>query len=278
MIKVISRLLGIFLMLAALAGILLSVVGTLFVWRIKPMAVEQVSNGVSFANRTATATRDLLDGVDSGLVQAQSGIESIDASLESLNKAISDLDPVLDTTSALIGEDLPLIIGDVQTSLASAVSTASTVDSTLRLVSAIPFVGISYAPAVPLSESIAQISDSLSPLPEKLVELQDGMDSTVRNLKSLQVEIQELNTTVQGLKTSLEDTHSAIIEYQDLLAEIESGLPGLEKRLRGYINTLTWAITIFMIWFFFLQVGLFTQGLEVFSQESYYFRHPLNPG
>jgi hypothetical protein len=276
--KVIFRLLGLFLMLTALAGILLSVVSTLFVWRIKPKTVEQIDNGIAFANRTTAATGDLLDGIDSGLLQAQTGIDNIDTSLEGLNTALSDIDPVLSTTSALVGEDLPLIIGDVQNSLASAESTAAGVDSTLRLVAAIPFVGINYAPAIPLSESIAQISESLTPLPEKLIDLQEGMNTTVRNLKTLQVELQELNATVKGLKISLADTRSAILEYQTLLTEIEEALSKLEERLLGYVNTLTWVTTVFMAWLVILQVGLFTQGLEIFNQEGRFFRHPLNFG
>lgn len=259
-----TRLIGIVFVLAAAVGMLFSFYILIKVWQIKPKADTTIRNNLLVAQTTFETTAQ-------GLVDMESTVNSLSANGSSLQtatlqlaQAINDSHPMMDSLIKLVGQDIPDTISTTQTSLKSAQGSATIIDNTLSAVSKIPFLGLGrYEPAVPLHESLAQVSTSLDNLHPSLVQMQYSLSTANSNISIMETQVISISSDIQQVNQSLEKTHTVIRQYREvsnlLLGEIEK----IQSRLSGWLSTLAWFLTFLMVWIFITQIGLLLQGLEL---------------
>ena len=266
--KIIGFVLGILLILGSVVGILLSVGGIVMTWRAKPEITRQVSIMFDLVSRSLSATDDLLTSISGTLDQVAISLESVQGIAESTADTINDATPAVDSVGKLVGEDMVKIIGDTQTSLNAVQSSAKLIDDTLLIISSIPLIGAKYAPDIPLSLAIAQMSDSLEPLPDELVKVQDSLEDATGNLGSLQDSVRTMGESMDGLVKSLEQIQPVIDQYQKIMDDVKLGMDNLEQLSLKWLNTVLWVVTVLFIWVGIAQLGLLTQGLELIRGKA----------
>ena len=261
---VLSRVIGVFLIVVAILGLFLSVSGMIVTWRLERTARERALLNIDI----------LLSGLETtaeGLVVADQSLEASQTNVLALTEIISDtartLDnslPMVDTFSVLVGEDLPETVRTAQTSLASAQEGARVIDSVLRTLNRIPLVGNIYdAPEVPLHEALGQVSLSLDSLPQTFSTMQSSLDVTSSNMGVVQADLQEVVIQIGTINTNLDDARSVITRYQETLEEFQTQMEMVRESAPGWITTLAWTFTVLFLWMGFSQLGLLVHGFEL---------------
>lgn len=264
--KVLSRIVGVTLIIAAIGGMLFSVFGIYITWRYKPQVTESLQYDIELASDTLDATLQGLQLTRSSLEIANSSLSALQNTIEATASAFESTTPMLDTIISLTQSDLPNSITAVQGALESAKSSAQIIDSVLSVLTI--FNRNLYNPSVPLHESLQQISDSLDNIPQAFATMETSLSDAKENLETIQAEIDRIASDINDINTSLDEYDEVVAKYVVLVEDLQGRINRLENNLPTYTNTLAVMITIFFIWMFVAQLGLLTQGLDLWRKKT----------
>ncbi|MDD5467358.1 MAG: hypothetical protein PHS96_06105 [Anaerolineales bacterium] len=259
-----NKLIGITLMVSAIAGVLICLAGLIAIWgnvaRVQEAALAQLDLAIAVLDTTGEA----LELAYNTILTTGESVATIEATVGTLALSIQESTPLLDSLTALVGENLPNALASTQTSLTAAQSSASVIDNVLRVVTLIPFFpGDPYNPEVPLSDALGEVAASLEGLPESLDEMQGSLESSQDNMMVMQANLEVIAEDIGAINASLEEAAPVVARYQEVVAEVKTNMESAQNRLPVWLNRLAWLLTIFFGWLGFTQIGLFTQGLEM---------------
>jgi len=196
-----------------------------------------VTQNIEVVNALLTEITDVMDKVD----QALSTIETstIDAGI-----SLKESRPIIDETSQIITQDVPLALDEVQSSMPGVLEAAAMIDQTLALLSSFQFsipnpfgadlelnLGIDYDPLVTLEDALANLSGHIEGIPdgmrglegdlvtadinmsvmsENLIDVAFGLDSIREQLADINPEIEKIVNNLQGIQDSVVTTQSRL--------------------------------------------------------------------
>jgi hypothetical protein len=259
---------GILLIVAALAGIIISSAGIAGIWKVKEIAQVRLSETIDILDSTLDATTAALSVASDSLNSALVSIDTLSMTFVASQKSLSDTVPLIDTFAVMSGEELPESIKATQGAMQSAQASAGIVDNTLGLLSKIAFLGIpAYDPPVPLSEAFGNISDSLDPLVVSLSSVQQPLMDAKSNLNQMETQFTMISANIDGIHASISSAGGVIDQYQGVLAQLKQQTTGMRQSIPATLNAVAWFFTIFFIWLGLTQVGLLMQGAEMLGLE-----------
>jgi len=261
-----SRIIGIILILAAIAGLVLSVFGVLATWSLKPQVTESLLSGVELATNTLETTATGLDLARDSLTIAVSSITALQNTVEATAATFETTSPMLDSIISLSQEELPKSIAAAQGALDSAGKSAEIIDGVLRALTI--FSKDLYNPDVPMHIALQQVSDSMDSLPSTFETMETSVSDAKSNLETIQLEINQIASDIDEVSNSLEDFDKVISQYQDLILDLQEKFGKLETNLPTFVSIGAVVITLFLLWMAVAQLGLFTQGLDLLKVKS----------
>jgi hypothetical protein len=176
---------------------------------------------------------------------------------------------MVETLSSLTSESLPGAIEATQTGLNSVQDAARSIESTLRLITSIPFIPIeSYDPEVSFTDALEDVSSSLEPIPDSLLEMEKTLNKTKGNLVLISAQVRIIARNIGELKTSLYQVQLVVGQYQDVITVLQSRVETFRSNLSTIITISIWLFTIIFIWLGIAQLGLLTQGLERIDRSA----------
>ncbi|HEX2979932.1 MAG TPA: hypothetical protein VHO48_06690 [Anaerolineaceae bacterium] len=268
----ISWLSGIALLVGAILGIGISLVGTWGVWRSVPLINAHAQSILDLFDETLTSSAQGLKIVNDTLSQTVDTVIYVQQSAEDLSTSLNDTIPFIDNVGSLVGNDMKSVVEDTQTSLQSAETSARLVDDTLRVITGLPLIGNMlgqrYAPKVPLSQSIGDVANSLDQLPTSLTEIQTGLTATADNLRGIQSEVTVLKEKVTEAETQLESAQTVIADYQEQVDALQQRMTALRQSVPRWLLWYKWGMTVFFVWLGIAQIGLLLQGIHILNQTA----------
>ena len=260
----IRRLLGFLFVIAAVGGIIFSVVSLVQIWRYEQVVTQTVVDNLALVDQALDATQDGLTVVDEVVETTKVDVTSIQITTRALALAIRDMNLMLDSLSTLASEDFPDSISATQTSLASAQSSALVIDNTLTVLTSIPFSPVSaYKPEIPLHTALANVSTSLDSIPESLATIETSLDDGKVNLAVVEVELNKISDTTKEMSRALGNAQTTISHYQAVTKQLKVRVETLRLVAPGWIKTITWVLSFVLIWVLISQLGLGMQGLDI---------------
>lgn len=259
--SVLSRILGVLLVIAAIFGLIFSGWGLVRIWTIKSQVIADILSTIELTHTTLEATSEGLFLAEQSLRQAKVDVVSLKNTLEATGRAIRATNPIISSLSDLMANDLPDAIEATQMSLETAQSSARLIESFLRTLSSIPFLPIEpYDPQVPLQESLGEVSASLEGIPESLLEMEENLGQSQGNLILIQAEFNIMARHVEQINESLTNAETIVLEYQEVISELQDRTSNLENDIPRRINNLVWWLTFILIWLAIIQLGVLLQG------------------
>ncbi len=268
MMRIIYKISAWVMFAGAVTGIIFSGYALITYWKNQNRILDQFLSSVSLLDQTLTTTHSGLSVVDDAIQKAREDIGMTRIFLLQTADAVGNTSPTLTSIADLFGEDLIAIVDDTQTSLNSAESSAKLIDDTLKIISALPFIGSRYAPSQPLGESIAQISTTLDNLPASLTDIQDGLNSTVEDLDDIETSVSTVAESIAEIDTDLENASAVIKEYQTITTELHDNLVVFQQDLPGWIKTFSYTISFLFAWISIASFGLFGAGTLMLKQSK----------
>jgi methyl-accepting chemotaxis protein len=263
-----SRIAGYVLIGGAIFGILISALGLFTVWRNETILSTRLLGGIDQFSETLVTTGDSLNIIATSLDTARQKINLIQDTTQNLSDAIGATTTTIQSLGDLFGTNLPNVVNDTQQALAGAQTASVLIDDTLKIISAIPFIGARYEPETSLGTSISSVSLSLGKLPETFSEIKSGFDSTSANLLNVQTNVDELTTSISEIDSNLADAQDVVLRYQQNLELISSKLDNLKTDLPGWLKFFALGISIVLLWIAFASVGLFSQGVDLIKKKD----------
>jgi len=268
------RTIGIILILTALAGLVISIWGLLNYRNYTASLEDNTREILEFARSSLVTTDNALNVVVNSLEDTSASIVEVEEVLLSTGQTVNDLIPVVESVTVLLQEDIPTTIDATQEALIAAQASAEVIDGVLRAVSNLPFMGDVYNPEVPLGEALLNISDSLDPIPEKASDIGDELESNQGNLDTLNQDLIDLAVTITEINTNVSSAQDVSEAYQADIATLITTSEDLQTQVTNGVAAMDFALTVFLAWLGFTQVGLFTQGLDMLSAGR---RREINP-
>lgn len=262
------RIAGYVLIGGAIFGFLISAFGLFFVWRNETVLSTRLLGGINQVSETLMTTGDGLDTMATSLDTARQKINLIQDTTQNLSDAIGTTTTTIQSLGDLFGTNLPNVVNDTQQALGGAQTASVLIDDTLKIISAIPFIGARYEPETSLGTSISSVSLSLGKLPETFSEIKSGFDSTSTNLLTVQSNVDELTTSISEIDSNLADAQDVVLRYQQNVELINTKLDNLKTDLPVWLKFLALGISIVLLWIAFASVGLFSQGVELLKNKT----------
>ncbi len=263
------RIIGITFVVAAIFGLIFSLAGVVFVWVVKEPITQNLVSTIDLIETTLEATSSGLTVAEDTLTQAITDLGNLESTIQTASKTLEDSVPMVETLSSLTSESLPGAIEATQTGLNSVQDAARSIESTLRLITSIPFIPIeSYDPEVSFTDALDDVSSSLEPIPDSLLEMEKTLNKTKGNLVLISAQVRIIARNIGDLKTSLYQVQLVVGQYQDVITVLQSRVETFRSNLSTIITISIWLFTIIFIWLGIAQLGLLTQGLERIDRSA----------
>jgi len=265
----IRKIIGLFLIIAAVGGLIFSIAGLVLVRRVESQVTTGMQNFVDVLSQTLETTGQGLTVTQQALKSSVDTVSSLQTTVQTTAKTIKASGPMVDEISKLMTTDLPNTVKSTESSLRTAQDSAKLIDSVLSTLSSIPLLGsgIPYNPQVPLDQALGEVADSLTKLPESFASMADSLKASSSNLETFQADLSVMAESIGEIEKSVAQYESVVGDYQKSLVNLNSSLSTLKGNLPNIVRMLVLGLTIFLIWMAIVQFGLITQGLELMFEE-----------
>jgi hypothetical protein len=258
------RIVGILLVIAAVAGIIFSSIGLVEIWRYRPVVTKTVIDNLALADQALNTTQDVLTIVGQVVQTTTIDVASLQATTKALAQAIHDTNPMLDSLVNLTSKALPAAVSATQTSLASAQSSALLIDNALAILTSIPFSPVAaYAPDVPLHTALGQVSTSLNTLIPSLTTINTSLADGKTSLGVVEDELTKISETTQGISSALGSAQTVIDQYKAVTTQLKANVEAVQREAQTWMIVIAWTLSFVLGWMLIAQLGLGAQGLDM---------------
>lgn len=261
--KIIYSITGFSFSLAAALGILVSLLGIFFVWRMAPAVTERLVASATFAQKALDTTETLLDVVDTSLEKVEESVALVAESTEQVAETLNNTSAITSSVADTLGDEFTGMVEKTQTALTALETSAKLVDDTLSFISSIPFIGTSYSKKAPLQSSVVEINESMSELPQTLQEMEEKLSSTAQAFTSLNDSVNDLAENVGEIEASIQEAGVVVKEYQVLLDEAQRSTANIIEKLPRWVRWAAVGLTLLFVWLIVIQAGLLMFGMEM---------------
>lgn len=275
------RILGIVIMITAVLGVAISVVGIVVGRNAMDRIGDRLDAGLTTASDTLTNLEQTLDLSQDIVDQVVASLETLEQTALDAAKAIKDTQPMITSVAGLVTVDVAGAIERVQETVAPLVDLAETIDQALTALSefkieqsilGVPIVidpGIEYDPDVPLPRTVNGIADSLAGVPEKLRALSGDVETADGNLEVISQDLALISEDIGEIKTSLAELPPLIDGFQANVASAKAQIEDIQTDLRDSWQLIKTGMIIFFIWLGLTQIAPFVRGYEMFAGRRY---------
>jgi len=266
------RLFGLILIILSSLGLLFAVTGIASIWVFRPKVNGILLSLTDAVDDTLTNTSEMLNVLDSTLDNVSGNFSIIRSTFDNLDVTITNISDSMDTSAALVGDNLKITIIDTQTALSSASSSAVIIDKTLSVLAAIPYWGADYQPEVPLHTSLEQVASSLDGIPGSLETLEENLTNTADGLTMFNSNLSELSTNIEMYEADLGEAQQVLKDYSNIIDRIQTKLGVFNQNVTTYLTYICLFLTGIL---FFLAISLlnpFLKGISGYIGE----RHTIN--
>ena len=257
------KIIGTTFIIASIIGLILSAAGIVLVWVVREPLTTNLVNTIDLVSSTLEATSSGLSAVDETLSSTILNITTLESTIQTDSKSVDDSLPMVESISGLLSGNLPGAIEATQTGLTTLQDAAGTIESTLKLLTSIPFIPIErYAPEVAFTDALEDISENLDPISQSLVEMESTLNTTQSNITEISAELGNISQNISDLNNSLSDIQLVIEQYQEVITIAQEKIDSIRINLGMIITVTAWIFTIIFVWLGIAQLGLLTQGIE----------------
>ncbi len=277
--KFLRRSLGVFVMIAGVIGLALSLAGLVSIWMIKPTLIASVGSTLTTLISSIDTSQKVVTTTQQALGATVASVDALSTMLKSTAASVEDTKPILNQVNSVMGEKLPATFEDATASLKTSQEAAAVMESTLKsmdsfrtMLSAMPLLssfapasGQTYNPDVPLANSLGELALSLEDMPATFEDMSANLDKADDNLVAIQDSLTTMSGSVGLIATSLSEYQAMLSQSQSSMDNLKVMLDNTQKNLSAILNGAVIVLTLFFLWLLATQVVIFSQGWELFQ-------------
>ncbi|MBW6473315.1 MAG: hypothetical protein K0B14_09350 [Anaerolineaceae bacterium] len=276
--NILRRSLGVFVMVAGIIGLLLSLTGLIGVGIARSVLTTTINSTIDTLISSIDTSQRTLDISYDALEATTDSINTLSAMLDSTAVTIEDTQPVIDQVSNLMAKELPDTIATATKSLDAAEQAAQSLESAIKSFETfqmllgsnplssglIPAPSEPYNPETSLANSLSGLSDSMQDLPDEFKEMAVSLEKTDENLVLVTDNMELMSQNVLLISDSLGQYQTMIEESKTSTEALEGLLTNFNNNLPRIMNITTVLLVLFFLWLLAAQVVIISQGYELF--------------
>jgi len=277
--KIIRRILGVFVMLAGLLGLVLSLAGLVGVWVVKPTLAGYANSTIDTLNSSVVTSQKVVDVTGEALGATIDSVDALSEMLGTTAATVEDTKPVLDEFDKIMATTLPSTLEAATDSLNAAQDAAQVLESTMKsldtfrfLLASTPLLGDivtlpaeSYNPEVPLADSLGELATSLKDLPDTFVTLSTSLSDTDEKLVAVQENLITMSDSVRLISSSLSEYQNMLTQSRSSMDNLTSILASIQNNLPTILNGVAIVLSLLFVWLLAAQVVILSQGWELYQ-------------
>jgi ABC-type transporter Mla subunit MlaD len=287
---VVRRIIGAVMLITALAILVLSVLGALYVGD----AVRSLTGNIG---ATLQLTADGLATVRGSMLTAQGTLDDVAAAIgtsvtttANLSTTVQETGPLLENITTVVTQEVPENIESIQDALPSMIQVADVIDNTLSRLSDFGFereiqlplgvtiplafdLGIEYDPEVPFDTSLIAFQDSLNGLPESLRALESGLADASANTQTLSDDLLATSASLETINSRVAELGPMMDQYVQLIDQLATTMDDVQSRLADQLDLIATGATGMFILLALSQLAPLYLGYELISGR----REPAAP-
>jgi len=267
--RILTRIIGILLVIAGVAGLIFAVAGQFVLAEVEKNVTAAAQEQIALVAQALTATSEGLDVAANSLNEAVATVKALETTVAGVGGTVGSSLDVLDTVSTVIGDKLPATIEAAQQTLTSVATSSQVIDNLLAVLSAIPFLGVDkYSPDVPLSQGFEDMAKSLDEIPASLRDTKTQLASTNEYLSSMEGSFQTMAGNIGQISTAVAGAQAVLGQYHGVIGQLQSSIAWISTSLPIWLNWVRWGLALVLIWLGIAQFALITQGWELIGRSK----------
>ncbi len=276
--NILRRLLGVFVMIAGIIGLLLSLAGLAGIWMAKPVITSSLDTTLATLSTTVETSKDTLAITYDALGATIDSVDGLSEMLVTTAATVEDTQPVITEVTVLMGVTLPETLQAATDSLLTAEQAAKSLESAIvsfetfqAIIGATPFLNAfvpatqtTYSPEKPLADSLGELAVSIAEIPPSFEVMSTQLGSADDNLDSLKGSLETMSQSVSRISDSLEEYQAMISQSEASMDDINTLLNNVQSNLDRILTAATVVLVLFFLWLLAAQVVIFSQGYELF--------------
>lgn len=272
------RILGVFVMIAGVIGLLLSLTGLVGIWVAKPVVTTSINSVVDTLITSVDTSQKTLVITDEALGASIHSVDALSEMLSTTAVTVEDTQPVITQVNDLMGKTLPSTLEAASDSLIAAEEAALSLESAIKsfeafrtVLEATPFLSAvlpasttDYNPEKSLADSLGELSDSLQDMPSTFEKMSVNLGKADDNLDLVKTNMETMSENVSLISGSLTQYQAMISESQASMDDLKTLLSDIQSRLGKILNIATIVLELFFLWLLAAQVVIFSQGWELY--------------
>ena len=233
-----------------LAGMALAFLALVVGWQLLSGLGSSTSRTLALLNTTLETTVESASTALETLALAEEGMEQTEIALGSAGTGLTQMGSVLTDSAELLGSQIPDTLDAINASFPAMIDTARVIDTTMQ---ALSFLGVDYAPAIPLDESLEAVSDDLAPLSRSLRAQSGPLAAAAMEIESVGRAVDSVGESVNSITDELSGSRGLVTRYQtaaadatQLVSEVTASFNGQMMLARILLMALGLAVLVLM--------------------------------
>lgn len=239
------RLLGFFVIVAALIGIGLSVAGAVFSWRGLELAGRRLDDTFVTVQTHLDTITDSLDLMGDTVDEALTGLQTVEQTLRQAATALDATAPLIVEAGAM-AENVAGSIEGFNATVPTLVTLSESIDTLLRGLARLRLG--TYNPEKPLPDAIQEIGDNFAPVPEQLRHFGEGVVVVESNVDAIGTNLEGIAGNLQAVTATLAGLPGLLDGFVANMEVIEAQVTGLRAQVATAISLVQIGAVVLFVW------------------------------
>lgn len=219
-------------LLAGMVGLVSTVLIVGLGWQLIATFRESTLRTLDLLGATLETTSETTTTAIDTLSLAEDGMLEAELALQAAGDGLSQLNEVMREMAFVLAGEVPSTLEAVAASFPAMIDTARVIDRTME---ALSFLGVEYAPEVPLDESLNDVEEQIVPLAAELRAQAIPLAEAAVQIGVVGDSVETVGARVADITTQLSGSRDLVQAYEQAASEASALIADLRSRLDSQV-------------------------------------------
>lgn len=217
---------------ASLVGVAVAVAIGVLGFGLIDRSGETVATSLSLTADAIATVEDTVELADETVASAAAGLATLGDAFEGADGTLADIAGVMRDTAVIVGEDVPVALDAIRTTMPALIESADLIGSSLG---ALSFLGVDFEPPTPPGDSLREIDRGLAEMSAKLSDGSVDLDRIADDFDMLGGDVSSVREDLDGVIAGFESAAAVLDGYESTAAEaavlVDASIVDLRRQL-----------------------------------------------
>ena len=262
--SIVRKIVAVIVMIVCVIMFIASLGGVFGAWWANAQANQVVADLAGLATDTVQRAQETTTGINTGLGQAVTAVETISATVQTAGQKLEDNNVIATAVGKALDTDLSPVTDRLPVPAGNLVEAVRTFQATMDRLNRVPFLGQQS----PRMQKLQRVDAALTQV-EKVVKSVRDLKAGLAARKEVATDmVPQLMAALSDMSSNLSDVRSKLVEVDQALSELNAAVPHIQSKIMSYVTTGAIGATVLFVWLAVSQVSLFLHALAWFKGKK----------